>query len=155
MSELLTYGLVVVFLVAVVASALSTGYMGQIYGRSQRPRSWFFRMMLNSAILKVLCGGYLGYSTGTFLLVPLGIRLPRVPTEINGPLLLIIAIILISPPIYYAWTIRQVRRAGVYDPEVALAERTTDNPVETAARIDGGNDVMPPREADHESAASE
>lgn len=126
MSETITLVLILVFLLAVALAVLATGYMGRIYRRSYTPRSWFFRMMLNSSIIKVICGVILGYQTGTYLLIPLGIKLPRIPSDISAPLLLAIAIILISPPIYYGWTILQVRRKGVYDPEIELARRTAE-----------------------------
>jgi hypothetical protein len=131
-TEAITYFLVIVFLVTLALSAASTRYMAKIYQRSARPRSWFYRMMLNSSILKIVCGAYLGYSTGTFLLKPV-VDLPRVPSDLNAPILLIIAIILIAPPIYYARTIFMVRRHGLVDPEVALAERTSISPGEVAA----------------------
>jgi hypothetical protein len=131
-SALLTYALVLLFMVVLVMSVASVGYMGRIYQRSRRPRSWFFRMMLNSSILKVICGTYVGYQTATLLLVPFGLTIPRIPTEFNVPILLIIAIILICPPVYYARTIYIVRKRGVYDPEVVLAKRTTESPPQAA-----------------------
>lgn len=150
---LLTVGLVIGFYVAVVVAAFSTRYMWRIYNRSKKPRSWFFRMMLNSSFLKVVCGAIVGYQTSSFLinplLAPLHIEVPRLPSEISAPLLLIVAIALVSPPSYYANTIRLVRRRGIYDPEILLAERTAVSPSRQAAHADpehigsSRNDVMP------------
>lgn len=96
--------LIILFPVEAVASGLALLYLAVLYRRSPEPRSWVFRMLIVTCVWKVLSALYIGILAGAYLS---GVPLPR---GTSAPFSVVLAVFLLSPPIYYAVTIWERRR---------------------------------------------
>lgn len=109
-------------LAAVIVAGMSTFFMWNIY-RKSKFRSWFFKMLINGSIVKVVVGALVGYVSLRGVLITLKLAtLPNFPDGWTPFILLTAAIILVSPPTYYAsriWLIRRRIQRGtlVLDPK--------------------------------------
>lgn len=117
--ELLLIVVAVAIPVVAILSALSTRYIRRLYYETPTPRSFLFRALVVSVICETAVGLYFSYAvTAGFLLLFDVAELPVFPRPWNMVVAGIAAIILLSPPIFFAVTIALFRRRSteVYHP---------------------------------------
>lgn len=106
--------------VVFILSFLSTRYIRHLYMDLPAPRSWLFRALGISVSTQTIVGAYLSYVViASLLRMAQIVVLPVFPPPWAAIVAGVAAIVLLSPPIYFAVTILVFRRRhkGVYHPD--------------------------------------
>lgn len=101
---------------AVVASAFATTYLVRVFQRQPRPRSRFFRMLVETFVGLIVVGAWVTYLSVTRALARLAADghdvwvLPAPPPEVSAPISALIVTAVFLVPVRFAVSVYRLRR---------------------------------------------
>ena len=100
----------------ILAATASTIYLALVFNQQRRPRSVFFRMVVESFVTLCLVGAWIGYLSVARLLERSGIGILPAPSPTHSaPISALIVIVVFWRPIRFALEVYRRRRRTVGD----------------------------------------
>lgn len=113
--EPLFWALAVMVPVVVIGAAVAAMYLQHAWQQQPPPRSKFFAMLVSSVWRMAVLGAWVGYLAVARVLEQVGVYLPSPPRSTASPITAMVIVLLLTPPIVYAWNVFRVRRNARHD----------------------------------------